>query len=248
MDIYVRNNRIYFLEREQGVLASTDYVPELWEVVNTTSWYIQKNKKGKPKYLRSSKYSKSLHQIVMIYWYGEEVFEEMRKRNFVIDHIDNDGFNCDINNLTYLYKNENTAKGLTYDIERKNTERVAALNIFKDFNSRRFQITIGFNRRYSLMIGAELIPITTIKLLYNDDYIVVLNDAKNILHGINSYNRVNLSKLNYIDMKYEKEVLLKLVETEKESPIIIEDGKPFLILNENQWITRVAPDKELFDR
>ncbi|WP_341875947.1 hypothetical protein [Defluviitalea saccharophila] len=248
MDVYKRDNKIYFLEKNLNVLAYTDFDSKLWEVINATSWNIQKDTKGNPKYLRSSKYRKSLHQIVMIHWYGEDIFEEMKKRNFVIDHIDNNGFNCEISNLSFLYKNENTAKGLTYDIDRKKTERVAALNIFKDFYTSKFQITIGFNNRYFLMINGKDVPITSIKFLYNDDYIMVLNDAKSILHGINYYNKVNLSKLNYIDMTYENEILLELEECEKGSLIITRDGKTYLMLNEKQWITRVAPDKDLFNK
>lgn len=246
MEIYQSLGKIYFLEKELGVLAYTDFDEKLWEIVKSTSWHVQSGNDGRPKYLRSSKLGRSLHQVVMAFWYGEELFHEMKEKDFVIDHIDNNGFNCEISNLCFLHKRRNTAKGLTYDIERKETERIAALNIFKDFITNRFQITIGFNKRYFLYVEGKHIAISSIKLLYEDDYIIVLRDAENILHGINQYNKVDLSKLNYISLKYEEEIHLELTEDEKGSPIVFRNGKVYIVLSKHAIINRVAPDKDLF--
>lgn len=247
VDIYHSFGKIYFREKELHVLAYTDFDEKLWEIINSTSWHIQNGNDGRPKYLRSSKLGRSLHQVVMAFWYGEELFREMKEKGFVIDHIDNNGFNCEISNLWFLHKRRNTAKGLTYDIERKETERVAALNIFKDFTTNRFQITIGFNKRYFLYVEGKYVAISSIKILYEDDYIIVLRDAESILHGINQYNKVDLSKLNNISFKYEEEVQTELTEDEKGSSIVFRNGKAYLILNEHQIINRVAPDKDLFN-
>ena len=69
---------------------------------------------------------------IMEKWYTKEILDTMTADNFVVDHMDGDGFNCNINNLCFLSRNENVAKGNTLDIECKNTEHIA-LKMFKDF-------------------------------------------------------------------------------------------------------------------
>ena len=75
-----------------------------------------------------------LHRYIMEKWYTKEILDTMTADNFVVDHMDGDGFNCNINNLCFLSRNENVAKGNTLDIECKNTEYIA-LKMFKDFQT-----------------------------------------------------------------------------------------------------------------
>ncbi|HEY8362334.1 MAG TPA: hypothetical protein VIK77_05555 [Tissierellaceae bacterium] len=248
MEVYQSFGKIYFLDKKSNVLAYTDFDEKLWEIIKSTSWHVQKDSEGKPKYLRSNKLGRYLHEVVMAFWYGEELFQEMKEKGFVIDHIDNNGLNCEISNLCFLHKTRNIAKGLTYDIERKATEHLAALNIIKDFKTGRFQITIGFNKCFFLYIDGKYIPVSNIKLLYENDYIIVLRDAEIILHGINQYNKINLSKLNYVFLKYEEEVQIKPTEVKKDSPIVFRNGKVYWILNEHLIINRVAPDEDLWNK
>ena len=48
-------------------------------------------------------------------WYGDDTFETMKDEGYVVDHMDNDGHNCCIDNLYFLIMDENKAKGMTLD-------------------------------------------------------------------------------------------------------------------------------------
>ncbi|QIZ08383.1 hypothetical protein HFZ78_18045 [Priestia megaterium] len=82
---------------------------------------------------------------MMIHWYGVEALKEAYEKNFIVEHMNNDPFDCSIHNLSFAPNNVNIAKGQTYDVERKEGIPIAAVNMFKDFESQKFQITIGFN-------------------------------------------------------------------------------------------------------
>ena len=57
-----------------------------------------------------------LHRYIMEKWYTKEILDTMTADNFVVDHMDGDGFNCNINNLCFLSRNENVDKGKKLDI------------------------------------------------------------------------------------------------------------------------------------
>ena len=48
-------------------------------------------------------------------WYGDDEYEKMKSDGYVVDHMDNDGYNCCIDNLCSLIDDENKAKGMTVD-------------------------------------------------------------------------------------------------------------------------------------
>ena len=149
-----------------------DYKDELMGV----TW---SDKRG---YLSNQKLGGYLHRYIMKKWYGEDRVREMKAEGFVVDHMDNDGYNCCINNLCFLHKDENTAKGLTFDKENRNKTHIA-LSLYKDFETQLIQITIVFNYpakavAYNLNTPAVF---ELAYLLYDKDYKIVLNDAKSIL-------------------------------------------------------------------
>ena len=137
-------------------------------------------------------------------WYTKEILDTMTADNFVVDHMDGDGFNCNINNLCFLSRNENVAKGNTLDIECKNTEHIA-LKMFKDFQTELIQITIFFNYPAKLMLeGLERDAVVELAfLLYDADYRIVINDARSIMLDYRNNYEFIPNKLRFIDYQIE---------------------------------------------
>lgn len=111
-----------------------DYVDELTSV----TWSIN----GSYLYNKNLGY---LHRYIVGKWYGNETLKNMTKENFIVDHLNNNGYDCTIENLTFLPSDENKAKGYTLDKYREKNLLYAALNITKDFSTNLFQISINFN-------------------------------------------------------------------------------------------------------
>ena len=137
--IYLRFTGIDDVDFYKTGLA--DYTDDLWEVISKSKWRTD------GKYIYSG--TKTLHKIVMEYWYGIDCHKKMIENGFVVDHIDNDGFNCLYENLEFLNRIKNWFyKGNYYDIERAKKIPMAAVNIFKKKSGDKFQITIGFNKTF----------------------------------------------------------------------------------------------------
>lgn len=151
-------------------------------------------------YLRSSKLKCKLHTYVMRKWYGDEMYEKMASDGYVVDHMDNNGYNCSLNNLCFLKKNLNTAKGQDLDIKLKKREEIA-LTITKDFKTSLFQIVVLFN--YPAVAKGEGIKRPTVieqaYLLYDSIYEKVLNDANKIFIDYNQGHYFEPDKLSMID-------------------------------------------------
>ena len=154
-------------------------------------------------YLQSS--LGTLHSFIARKWYTEEVYREMIDNGFVVEHMDDDGFNCTIENLCFLPFSENIAKGHTLDKYTKD-KRYIALNIFKDFQTQLYQISIVFN--YSARLICDNIHDAVIDmafLLYDDSYEMVINDARHIMLEYSRNKTFTPSKLSFIDYKFEAE-------------------------------------------
>ena len=139
-------------------IAFTSYREDYCKEITKYTWG---EKNG---YLHSGKLG-YLHRYIMGKWYGQDVLDEMTKAGFVVDHMDNNGFECRIENLYFLAKNENTAKGLTLDIQIEEMRPRIALSIYRDFSTGLFQITMFFNVSVSLCKGDEMTHISAIRLL-----------------------------------------------------------------------------------
>lgn len=243
MEIRHEHGYINLIHPKWNKLAVTEYDEGLFKIISETTW----TKNGD--YIRSSKLNKSLHQVVMEYWYGEDAVKEAYKNGFVIDHINNNGFDCRICNLNFLHRFRNSAKGLTFDREREASIYTMALNIFKDFKSKRFQITIGFNKPtlYKNDNG-DFTDISSMKLLYNDDFRIVFSDAESILYEAIEYGSYDLSKLRFTDIKYEKAFTTILKPEEKDAAVVERDGQYYLVLDGKSWISEVAHDKDWYGK
>ncbi len=247
MSVYISGDQINFNIEKANKLGYTNYDEKLWEKIKSTSWHVTADKRGRKKYIKSSKLG-LLHRFVMEHWYGREILDEATKKNYVVDHLDNDGFNCQISNLCFIPKPRNTAKGLTYDIKRIEMMDTIALNIFKDFETQYFQITIGFNKETIFIDNDKPVSINSLKILYEDDFFLVLNDAERILHEFSNYNRFNIKKLNCIKYEYMEANYFYLPPEKRDKAIFEVEGKFYINLNNgNIRLRAVSPSNNLFD-
>lgn len=68
----------------------------------------------------------------------------MKNEDYVVDHMDGNGYNCCIDNLCFLLDNENKAKVYTVDKYSKEKTHIA-LAMYRDFLTKHIQIAIVFN-------------------------------------------------------------------------------------------------------
>jgi hypothetical protein len=171
-----------------------DYADELENV----TW----SKNGS--YLYSSRLKVYLHVYIMQKWYGDDVYEEMRKNQYVVDHMDNDGHNCCIDNLCFLINDENKAKGMTVDKMSQDRSHIA-LTMIKDFQTQLIQMTIHFNYPATAVISGLSKPavIELVYLLYDCEYEMVINDARSILYDYRRDFTFQPEKLHFIDYDIE---------------------------------------------
>lgn len=145
-----------------------------------------------------------LHLYVMRKWYGDEICNKMQEESYVVDHIDNNHKNATISNLAFLSHPENVAKGQTWD--KYNKEKMyIALSIFKDFQTKLFQVTINFNYPAKILHPDVLdeAVLLVAYLLYEDDYVKVLHDCHQILHEYYSHYTISPIYLRCIDYDLE---------------------------------------------
>ena len=183
-----------------------DYIDEIQSV----TW----SKNGDYLYNRELGY---LHIYIMKKWYGEALYVVMKENDYIIDHMDNDGFNCSISNLCFLTSDENKAKGLTLDKMSKEKFHIA-LSLYKDFNTQLIQITIVFNYPAVAKIHSLKAPavIELAYLLYDSPYELVINDARMILYEYKydySFSPDNLHNVDYhIEGSYGKPIPIEVYD------------------------------------
>lgn len=250
MRVYWEGEKIYFCDEAVNKLGSTNFNECLWENIKDLKFTVKfKNiKSGKePQYIYCSKLKKTLHQIVMDFYYGEDIRKEMYKNGFIIEHHDNDGFNCCIENLSFFPNDKNKSKAFGYDKDRIRMMNRIAMNIFKDFKTQKYQITVAFNEHFALFVQDKLINLATIYLVYEDNYKIVINDATSILDLIEANNKFELQKLNCENWDYNECKMVYISEEEKDSPIILRDGNYYMNMNcPHQRITRASAKEELY--
>jgi hypothetical protein len=222
-------------------LAFIDYSPEMYELIKDAEFRVPKTKEAikKYKYPYSNKYKKTLHQIAYDYYFGEEFRKEAYKKGFIIEHLDNDGFNCTISNLYLLLGIKNTYKGWHLDKVVKNSKYIAALRIYHVLENRTFQIAIAFNEAYQNPNNGKTLG--KVRLLYPYNYEIVIQDAEQIIESISRRENINFENWNDIyrfkDIKIEYAPELELTEEEKKQPpgsLIMRDGQYFLLVGKTE--------------
>lgn len=227
-----------FINREGwGRLGFATYREDYYEELVNATWTKKASSNSTNSYLFNTRLG-LLHRYIMTKWYGEEMMSEMDKRGWIVDHLNNDGMDCRISNLEFLAQNHNTAKGQTYDVESKKMIPHIAVNIFKDFSTGNYQITIGFNDSVFQIDSAtgKKKYINAIYLLYKADYRIVILDAERILLKYDTEHPFTLEGLSFVGCKIEYALDIELTEEElyevanNKRSMIIRDGKPLLVL------------------
>lgn len=228
---------IHIFKDKWEKLAFTTYRKDYYDELSNVTW----TKNGE--YLYSSKLRKYLHRYIMEKWYGLEMLEYMDANHFVVDHMNNDGFDCRVSNLEFLPNDENKAKGLTVDKQIEQIRNKVAISIFKDFTTGLYQLTLGFNIEVGEYKDGYIYPVTAIKFLYNRDYREVVTDVRKIILEFNLHGKITPSKLSFIDKKVIYSVFLKPKECEKNAVAIMRAGQSYLVINELTRIHSISYDK-----
>ena len=164
-------------------------------------------------------------------WYTDEVFDEFNKNGYIVEHLNNNHMDARISNLEFIKQCYNTAKGQTLDIDSKKISYRIALNIFKDFSTGYYQITIGCN---DTIVGKDNngneFYVNEFRLLYTCDYRIVINDAENILFLYETEGRIDLSTLHAVEKKVVPAPKIQLTEEEKDSTIVFRGGVPYIVI------------------
>lgn len=240
VSLSVYNDKISINIKGTNKLAFVNYTEELLQIIKSARFRIPKTKKAieEYRYPYSNEYKKYLHQIVIDYFFGEDVRERFYQSNYIIEHLDNDGFNCDISNLFFLKDIKNTYKGWYFDKEVEKAMPIMALRIYHIIQNRTFQIAIVFNQ--SFVNKASKRVLDTVRLLYDYDYEIVLQDAEQILETIVSSNYINfnewrkLYRYNDIEINYAPDI--EFTEEEKQQDygtLIFKEGKAYLLIGQS---------------
>lgn len=235
----VHDDEIHISRDGWKELAFATYREDYFEELSSVTWTENKG------YLKNNKFG-LLHRYIMKKWYGEDIVQAMYEKGWVVDHMNNNGFDCRISNLEFLTKRYNVAKGQTVDVESNTMRYRIALNMFKDFTTGLYQINIGCNDPVNLCLEKEMSSqrIVALYLLYDCDYKIVINDAEEILLNYDLYGRVNLDKLHYVDYSYDSPLPIKFTEEEKDRAFVERDGKLILIIGNGKTFIRSLPYKK----
>lgn len=196
MRVYHENDTIYFSEDGVDKLGYTNYTPELWDIINSTTWTVKNGNDGNPKYLISSRLKKTLHQAVIDYHFSEKVREDAYSKDYIIEHLDNNGFNCKISNLYFLKKLTNTYKGWYFDKKSNESVPIVSIKMFHVIETQRFQITAAFNRQFTNPESGQ--DLCSVKLLYDTPYEIVFQDAETLLNYILDYGKFDVAELRHL--------------------------------------------------
>jgi len=220
----ISGNEINIIRSFWPRMACTTYRPDYYDELTSKTWTLNNG------YLSNSSLG-LLHRYIMRKWYGDEVFDYFTSEGYVIDHLNNDGMDCRITNLEFLKKNYNVAKGQAFDVDAKKIRFRIAVNIFKDFTTDCYQISIGCNDPIcGTDSDGERFYIQSITLLYDCNYAIVINDAENILLQYESEGKITISNTHACDSRICKAIDVQLTEEEKNGAIVIRDGVPYLVL------------------
>jgi hypothetical protein len=253
LKLSVANNEIEFRLQNDRLVGTTNYREDIWEEFNKINWYI--NIKSLESGLKSYVYTgsgkfankKELHVIVMIKWYGEQAVLEAHQNGYIVEHFDNQEFNCRINNLAFVSNDLNLAKAHLYDKERIKHRNIVAVSFFKDFNTQKYQATFGFNREVTLYNKGENKDVTALRLVYPNDYRQVFQDLTNAMHHIVSTNTINLDLLSHERHEINPSIYIVSKEGEELPPLVEVDGEWYIVLSEKVRLVEVAPNKKLYD-
>lgn len=222
---------------ERSALAT--YREDYYQELSSHTWGL---KNGYPS---NSTLGGGLHRYMMAKWYGEDVLAQFTEMGYVVDHMNDDHMDCRITNLEFLKKAYNTAKGQSFDVDSREMRFRIAINIFKDFTTGCYQITIGCNDPIvNKMPDGTTRWVNEIKFLYNCDYSIVINDAENILLIYETEGRIEISRNNACDVRICYAPDIQMTEEEKNQALVMRDGQWYLVIgNGKTYIDTVNFDE-----
>lgn len=236
LKVKIANDTIEFYGENINKLGMTDYTNELWEKIRNESWSV-KPSNANPRYIYSNSSKKYLHRIVMEHYFGKLIVQEAYNSKMIIEHLDNNGFDCKISNLYFLLEIKNRHKGQYFDKLADKSIPVVALSIFHIFSKHTFQITIGFNQSFTNMESGSIL--SNVKFLYKTDYCIVLQDAENMLESIVREKKFVLEdfqkKYRFCDYKinFQEKIVLPQEEMGLHPGMLIwRDGVPMILLGQ----------------
>jgi hypothetical protein len=257
LDVTHDEHQINFRDNINSVNGYTTFTKEVWEKIKDLKWYVndEKLKKGEKTYIYtgSGKFGnyKKLHQIIMLIWYGEKELKEAYEKNFIVEHHDNNAFNCLIENLSFASNDINLAKAHLYDKERPMLINEVAVNFFKDFKTRKYQITLGFNQPYTLFEDSKETSLMKMYLVYNDNFRLVITDATRIVSDLLESESFDLSLLRPVKWEYEPAIFVYANEGQELPSFTYIDGKVVMVLSDNPKrfvrIDKVSPNQSLYE-
>lgn len=223
-------DEIHIYREGWNAVAFTTYREDYYDELTSATW---RENNG---YLVNGRLG-YLHRYIMGKWYGDEMLTTMTQSGWVVDHMNNNSFDCRISNLEFLPTRHNVAKGQTVDVEAAEMRHHLALTLCKDFSTGYYQMHLGCNDQIILLDSnaGPSRPLAKLKFLYNCDYRIVINDARDILLNYELSNKVNIGKLHFIDWKAEFFEDIVLTEEENGRSIIERDGKYYLVIGNNIW-------------
>lgn len=229
---------VYELSRPQwgDNKARISNYPGLLDKVLKHTWTY---KTGDHAYLTTSikgddgkKHTVSLHRFVLNHLYGTENLEKMLEPDNIIEHLDNNGLNCDYLNLHILSENLNKAKAFTIDLEQRKpfTEIPAFIaDVFYVHNRRYFQMQITFNDNLvGHKVNGQILPVESLTLRYWNfeelyiDWMRVIDFKKKHTFEPRAFRPAN--------MVIKDRPQLDLTDEEKKGFIIERNGELYLIL------------------
>ncbi len=246
---------IDFILKDFQTMAYTEDEEGLWEIISSQKWTIQLKEDGMPRYLYSNTCKKTLYQVVIDYYFGEDVRKKATKNNMVIEHLNNNGLDCCISNLYFLHKIKNTYKGNYFDKYTKESLPIFALRVFHIIKNGTFQITIGFTAD-AHMYNYKSKPISSIKFLYKGiEYWNVIQDAETMIDELLEKGRLsfNNSLYRYKDCRVEFGEYFTYTEEEAKEGIlpgnvIWRNGEQYIVMGDpNRIRINSVPFEENWD-
>ncbi len=237
VSISVYNDCISINIEGMSKLAFVDYSEDMLEIIRNARFRVPRTPetRTKYKYPYSNEYGKTLHQIVFDFYFSEEKRTELYAQKYIIEHLDNDGFNCRISNLYFLKDIKNTYKGWHLDKISKESMPIVAMKIYHIFENKTFQIVLFSNQ--SFVNKSTLNYLQTVKLLYEYNYEIVLQDAEQILESTVNSGEIKFDQwrklYRYNDIRKTYFPKIELTEEEKQQgfgTLIWRDGEPLLLV------------------
>lgn len=251
---------IHFKNEEYEVYGVTTFKKEFFDELIQVNWYVNEKKLIKNEktyfYTGTSRFNgrKALHQVVMQLWYGKEEIEKAYEKDYIIEHHNNRSFDCTIENLSFASNDINLAKAHSFDKTRSQLLKRSAVQFFKDFSSKKYQITVFCTDNFSLIIEDQAIIIERLYLVYDDNFRLVFTDANRIVDEFLENEKIEMRLLTPLKYEYTKALFYKIEDNQKISGLnFVKDaeGKLIIIVGDDAkgkfWVDSIPPNTELYD-